>query len=102
MLRFFAFLLLALLLASPSSADCVPTRSDVVTLERQGFAVPGSAAALGATYYVGNDACQLDAEEGCLFSVWVGKESNGVEGWQRGDEGHEDTHCGAGPDDFDV
>lgn len=33
------------------------------------------------TYYLWNDVCQDDADP-CLFSVWIGKETNDITGWQ--------------------
>jgi len=38
-------------------------------------------------YYVDNDLCQ----PGCIYSIWVYEETNGIEGLQRGDEFVDDT-----------
>lgn len=47
-----------------------------------------------AGYYVDNDPCF-----GCIFSIWIYQESNGIPGLQRGDEVYDDTcHGMVSPD----
>lgn len=48
--------------------------------------VDSGGSALGR-FYVDNDLCQ----PGCMFSIWVYQESNGIEGLQRGDPVRNDT-----------
>ena len=49
----------------------------------------------GNTYYVVNDPCQTS---GCLYSVWIYQETNGVAELQRCDESHMDENCWCPPD----
>lgn len=73
-----AMAVVALMLTTGAAADdaCV-TRDDALPVE-----------GAGATYYVWNDACQ----PGCLFSVWIIEESNGVAGLQLASD-NEGRHC---------
>jgi hypothetical protein len=86
------------LLAVPATAEeCEPTTSEPE--------VDTGETAIGR-YYVDNDDCQdmsnpvsvlpgggYGGGGGCLFSVWIYQESNGIDGLQRGDEMKDDT-CG--------
>lgn len=45
--------------------------------------------------YVVNDLCQLDG--GCLFSIWIYAEDNGIPGLQRCDDAHTDNCPWADP-----
>jgi hypothetical protein len=66
--------MLALLLvatAARAQENCETEEADVDTGETP-----------AGRYYVVNDECQ----PGCLFSVWIYQESNGVDGLQRGDD----------------
>lgn len=84
---------LALALAAPAFAGaCVmtTTQADLDT-DPLGLGV-------GPRYYVDNDDCTFTGL--CIFSIWIYKESNGIDGLQRQDEVVDDT-CGgtAGPGD---
>jgi len=83
-MRAILLLLSLTLLASTLSADgCVPTTS-LASVE-------------AADHYVVADACA-----GCLVSVWVYQESNGLPGLQRGDHVVDDTCGGQIEADFRV
>lgn len=78
-------LLLLLTLAPAAGQACTPTTSDPEIDTRE--------TPMGR-FYVDNDLCQIeDPPHGCLFSIWTYQESNGLDGLQRHDEGHDDT-CG--------
>lgn len=56
----------------------------------------GSAAAAGGHYVFVEGG---DCPSGCIYSLWVYEESNGLAGLQRGDEMHDDTcHESVAPD----
>lgn len=64
-------LLVALAGSALADASCPNTKEDAVAIS------------VGdETYYVWNDMCQLE----CVFSVWVGRESNRIPGFQLDNE----------------
>lgn len=80
--------------ASGAEAICQPTTSLAETFKvsnGDGGLTLGSGEANTWTFYVVNDACQLDGT--CLFSTWIYQEMNGIDGLQRQDMFRDDT-CG--------
>lgn len=78
------FALCALALGAVAE-ECVPTTS-------QSF-LPGD------SYYMTDPTWLVLCHPTCLPEFWVYEESNGIEGWQRADEQHDDTCGGQIPGD---
>jgi len=80
MRTYFAFLVVLTLAlgVARGATDC--TVDTLATLETD-----------DGTYYVYNEACQLDT---CLFSVWIVEETNGEPGLQKSGEEFEPESCG--------
>lgn len=84
---------LALALAAPAFASAC-----VMTTTEADFDSDPLGLGLTIRYYVDNDDC--NATGLCVFSIWIYKEANGVDGLQRQDEVVDDTCSGAaGPGD---
>ena len=86
--KFFTTLLTlaALAVAMPAGADhCVTYSTSSPEVDAGG-------------YYVDNDVCQ----PGCIFSIWIYQESNGISGLQRGDSVVDDTCHGMIESDVDI